>query len=76
MQSAAKTVNAYLYEVPAERKAALVELRELCRSSLKGFEESMQYGGSCYSRNGEVEVIDLGFAPVMCGKARPFRLGL
>ncbi len=56
MQSSAKTVNAYLDEGPAERKAALVELRELCRASLKGFEESMQYGGPCYSRDGEVEV--------------------
>ena len=36
-----------------------VELRDLCRTSLKGFEESMLYGGPCYSRNGEVEV---GFA--------------
>lgn len=59
MQSTAKNVTAYLDEVPAERKAALTELRELCRTLLKGFEESMMYGGPCYSRNGEVEV---GFA--------------
>jgi len=59
MQSSAKTVLAYLKEVPAERKAALKRLRDLCRIVLTGFEESMTYGGPCYSRNGEVEV---GFA--------------
>ena len=59
MQSSAKTVPAYLKEVPAERKAALKKLRDLCRATLTGFEESMTYGGPCYSRDGEVEV---GFA--------------
>jgi uncharacterized protein YdhG (YjbR/CyaY superfamily) len=59
MQSSAKTVPAYLKEVPAERKAALKQLRELCRATLTGFKESMDYGGPCYSRNGVVEV---GFA--------------
>ena len=59
MQSTAKNVTVYLDEVPAERKAALAKLRDLCCTSLKGFEESMMYGGPCYSRNGEVEV---GFA--------------
>ena len=59
MQSTAKDVTAYLEEVPAERKAALVELRRQCLANLKGFEESMQYGGPCYSRNG---VIEVGFA--------------
>ena len=52
-------MTAYLKEVPAERKAALKKLRDLCRATLTGFEESMEYGGPCYSRNGEVEV---GFA--------------
>ncbi|MGI9068960.1 MAG: DUF1801 domain-containing protein [Pyrinomonadaceae bacterium] len=59
MQSTTKTVTAYLDEVPAERKAALVKLRHLCCTLLKSFEESMLYGEPCYSRNGEVEV---GFA--------------
>jgi uncharacterized protein YdhG (YjbR/CyaY superfamily) len=59
MQSFAKTVTAYMKSVPAERKAALKKLRDLCRLTLTGFEESMDYGGPCYSRNGEVEV---GFA--------------
>ena len=59
MQSTATNVTAYLGEVPAERKTALTKLRNLCRTTLKGFEESMLYGGPCYSRDGEVEV---GFA--------------
>lgn len=59
MQSKAKDVTTYLKEVPAERKAALAKLRELCLKHLSGFEESMIYGGPCYSRNGVVEV---GFA--------------
>jgi uncharacterized protein YdhG (YjbR/CyaY superfamily) len=59
MQSSAKTVTAYLKEAPAERRAALTKLRDLCRATLTDFEESMEYGGPCYSRNGVVEV---GFA--------------
>jgi len=56
MQSSAKTVTAYLKEVPAEQKAALKQLRDLCRATLTGFKESMEYGGPCYSRDGTVEV--------------------
>ena len=59
MQSSAKTVSAYLKEVPAERKAALKKLRDLCRLTLTDFKETMDYGGPCYSRDGVVEV---GFA--------------
>ena len=59
MQSNAKNIDAYLKEVPAERLDALQKLRDLCRTHLTGFEESMAYGGPSYSRNGEVEV---GFA--------------
>jgi uncharacterized protein YdhG (YjbR/CyaY superfamily) len=59
MQSTAKDVMTYLEEVPAERKAALVQLRKQCLAALKGFEESMRYGAPSYSRNGVVEV---GFA--------------
>ena len=39
MQSQAKDVTAYLEEVPAERRAALVQLRKQCLATLKGFEE-------------------------------------
>jgi uncharacterized protein YdhG (YjbR/CyaY superfamily) len=59
MQSQASDVTTYLEEVPAERRAALTQLRKLCLASLKGFEESMRYGGPVYSRYGEIEV---GFA--------------
>jgi uncharacterized protein YdhG (YjbR/CyaY superfamily) len=59
MQSEAKTVDEYLEQVPTERKEALTRLRDLCRSALKGFDESMDYGGPAYKRNGVVEV---GFA--------------
>ena len=56
MQSKAKSVDAYLEEVPTERVEALTKLRELCLAALKGFGESMAYGMPSYSRNGEVEV--------------------
>lgn len=56
MQSKAKTVNAYLEEVPPERKEALTQLRDMCSAALKGFNESMAYGMPSYSREGEVEV--------------------
>jgi uncharacterized protein YdhG (YjbR/CyaY superfamily) len=59
MQSTAKNVTGYLEEIPAERKPALAELRDLCRTTLTGFEESMTYGMPSYSRDGQVEV---GFA--------------
>jgi uncharacterized protein YdhG (YjbR/CyaY superfamily) len=59
MQSTAKNVTVYLEEIPAERKPALAELRDLCRTTLTGFEESMTYGMPSYSRDGQVEV---GFA--------------
>lgn len=59
MQSPAKDIKSYIEESPAERQEALSRLRDLCRVLLKDFEETMAYGGPCYSRGGEVEV---GFA--------------
>ncbi|MBI5563519.1 MAG: DUF1801 domain-containing protein [Chloroflexi bacterium] len=64
MQSTAQTVDEYLKEVAAnpqtaDRLAALQRLRRLCRKHLRGYEESMLYGGPCYSRAGIAEV---GFA--------------
>src|SRR5688572_25142737 len=49
----------YREESPAERQETLRRLRDLCRNTLTGFEETMDYGGPSYKRNGEVEV---GFA--------------
>lgn len=59
MQSKVRDVTAYLEEVPFERREALTRLRELCRVLLTDFEETMDYGGPSYKRNGVVEV---GFA--------------
>lgn len=59
MQSNAKTVDAYLEEVPPERREALTRLRDLCRSTLQGFEERMEYGMPGYARDG---VGEIGFA--------------
>jgi uncharacterized protein YdhG (YjbR/CyaY superfamily) len=59
MQSKAKDVTTYIEEAPAERREALNRLRDLCREILLDFEETMEYGGPSYKRNGEVEV---GFA--------------
>jgi uncharacterized protein YdhG (YjbR/CyaY superfamily) len=59
MQSKAASVDEYLKEVPAERLEAMKKLRALFLKELKGYKESMQYGGPCYSRN---NVIEAGFA--------------
>lgn len=59
MQSKAKDVTTYIKEAPAERQEALTQLRDMCRGLLIGFEETMDYGGPSYKRNGVVEV---GFA--------------
>jgi len=45
MMSTARTVDEYLAELPAERRAALAALRELILRRLPpGYEESMQFG--------------------------------
>lgn len=59
MQSKAASVDAYIAEAPADRREALRRLRSLCLECLRGFEESMEYGGPSYRRNGVDEV---GFA--------------
>ncbi|HEU4322330.1 MAG TPA: DUF1801 domain-containing protein [Roseiflexaceae bacterium] len=59
MQSDAPDVDTYLQQIPEQRRAALVALRELCREILAGYEERMQYGMPVYLRNGVGEV---GFA--------------
>lgn len=50
MQSKAKTVSAYLRELPPERRTALLVVRKVILKHLpKGYEESMQYGMIGYS---------------------------
>ena len=61
MRSNAKDVDAYLEEVPAERRAALTRLRALCLSTLKGYQERMEYGGPGYTAPGAAEP-EVGFA--------------
>ena len=61
MQSKSKTVNAYLDEIPEERKAGLTQLRDLCLAKLTSFTESMEYGMPSYKRVG-VEEVEVAFA--------------
>jgi uncharacterized protein YdhG (YjbR/CyaY superfamily) len=56
MQSKASNVGQYLKEVPAERLETLKQLRELCRTTLDGYDESMEYGMPSYTKDGIVEV--------------------
>jgi len=56
MTSKPATVAAYLAEVPEGRRAAIEKLHKLCRSTLKGYEECIEYGLPCYKRNGMAEV--------------------
>jgi uncharacterized protein YdhG (YjbR/CyaY superfamily) len=59
MQSKALSVDEYLEQAPVERRAALARLRKLCRDTLQGYEEVMEYGMPGYKKNGISEV---GFA--------------
>jgi uncharacterized protein YdhG (YjbR/CyaY superfamily) len=59
MISKAADVKSYIAEVPEERRAAIKKLRALCRKTLTGYTESMEYGMPCYKRDG---VIEVGFA--------------
>lgn len=59
MQSKAATVDEYLKEVPKERLKALEQIRKLCIEELRGYTETMRYGGPCYEKNNIAEV---GFA--------------
>ena len=56
MQSDAATVDAYLEDIPEDRRPVLTRLRELCQGHLGDFDESMRYGMPSYSRDGTVEV--------------------
>lgn len=56
VQSSAANVDDYLAELPEERRAALTELRRLCRAELTGFAEVMAYGMPAYERDGVAEI--------------------
>ena len=50
VQSAAKTVNAYLEELPEDRRAVVAAVRDVILSHLpEGYEESVGYGMISYS---------------------------
>ncbi|MEU3945771.1 DUF1801 domain-containing protein [Streptomyces sp. NPDC029526] len=62
VQSSAKDVDAYLAEVPEERREVLAGLRELCRAELVGFDEVMAYGMPAYVRGGGGGTAEIAFA--------------
>ncbi len=55
MQSTAANVDAYLAEVPPERRDVLAAIRQLCLENLLGYTEGMDYGMPSYSKDGVVE---------------------
>ncbi|MFE2723349.1 iron chaperone [Kitasatospora sp. NPDC059327] len=56
VRSEAGDVDGYLAEVSEERRAALAEVRRLCRAELVGFAEVMAYGMPAYERDGACEI--------------------
>lgn len=59
MQNFVKNVDAYIEEVPENRKEAIEKLRTLFKSVLTDHEESMEYGMPVYKRN---NIPEAGFA--------------
>ena len=55
MISKAADVADYIAEAPADRRAALETLHNLCRRNLPGYEECMEFGMPGYKRNGALE---------------------
>lgn len=56
MQSRAPTVAKYVQQQPQDRQPVLKKLRRLCRASLPGHQEGIDYGMPVYKRAGAVEV--------------------
>ena len=56
MISKATTVDAWMKAVAPERLAAIKRLREVCRRTLKGYEEAMDYGMPGYKLDGQPQV--------------------
>jgi uncharacterized protein YdhG (YjbR/CyaY superfamily) len=56
MPSKATTVSDYLDAAPAERRAALDQLRAHCQAVLPDAIESMDFGMPSYRRNGQIEI--------------------
>lgn len=56
MRSEATDVDAYLAELPEDRRPALTRLRDLCRAELPGHHEVMAYGMPVYTREDAPEI--------------------
>ncbi|MEU4315577.1 DUF1801 domain-containing protein [Nocardia sp. NPDC024068] len=56
VKSTAPDVDAYLAELPAERRPAATAVRALCRTELNGYTETMAYGMPVYRYDGRDEV--------------------
>ena len=52
MQSKAKTVAAYLKEVPDDRREVVAAMTALCKKTLVGFDEGIEYGMPYYKKDG------------------------
>ena len=52
MQSKASTVAAYVKELPEPRRKVVTALTALCRKTLVGFDEGMEYGMPYYKKDG------------------------
>lgn len=50
------SVDAYLASVRESRREALTRLRELCRSELSGYTETIAYRMPAYTRDGVAEI--------------------
>ena len=56
MTSNALSVESYVADVPAERRAVIEKLRRVCRQNLVGYEECMAHGLPGYKRRDSLEV--------------------
>jgi uncharacterized protein YdhG (YjbR/CyaY superfamily) len=56
MQRKVANVSAYIAESPLAHRPALKQLRSLCRETLAGYREEIDYGMPVYKRDGVMEV--------------------
>jgi uncharacterized protein YdhG (YjbR/CyaY superfamily) len=56
MQGKVANVSAYIAESPVGHQLALKQLRSLCRETLAGYREEIDYGMPVYKRKGVMEV--------------------
>jgi uncharacterized protein YdhG (YjbR/CyaY superfamily) len=56
MKKGIADVASYIAQAPAERRPALERLRGLCKTVLRGYEESIEYGMPIYKRDGQLEI--------------------